>query len=63
MIGGGMSENLEVMLPYIRGEIDRHAMAHHRGRLPVVRCGLGDDVSLLGAAAMAFAAYEDAGEP
>ena len=62
VIGGGMSLDLDMMLPGISRQIDLRAMAHHRGRLPVVRSQLGDDVSLLGTAALAFAAHDAAQE-
>lgn len=58
VIGGGMSRSLELLLPGVSRQIERHAMAHHRGRLPVVGSQLGDEVSLLGAAALAFEADE-----
>ena len=54
VIGGGMSQSLELLLPGINEEIGRHAMAHERDRRPVVKSKLGDDVGLLGAAALAF---------
>jgi len=59
VIGGGMSQNLELMLPGIASEIDRHAMSQYRGRMPVVKTELGDDVSLLGAALLAFTTFGD----
>ena len=62
VIGGGMSQNLDMMLPGIARVIDQRAMSQHRGRMPVVRSRLGDDVSLMGAAALAFKAY-GGGEP
>lgn len=54
VIGGGMSQNLEMLIPEIDREIQRHAMAHLKDRRPVVKSELGDDVSLLGAAALVF---------
>ena len=57
VIGGGMSRDLDMLLPEIDREIQRHAMAHLRDRRPVVRSELGDDVSLLGAAALVFAEH------
>ena len=56
VIGGGMSSSLQLLLPGITQEIERRAMVHQRDRVPVVRSELGDDVSLLGAAALAFQA-------
>jgi glucokinase len=54
VIGGGMSQSLDLLMPGIVQEVERRAMVHHRGWLPVVRSELGDDASLLGAAALAF---------
>ncbi|MCH8184500.1 MAG: ROK family protein [Chloroflexi bacterium] len=58
VIGGGMSQSLHLLLPGIEKEIEARAMAHNRGRMPVVKSELGDDVSLLGAAGLAFDAYD-----
>ena len=58
VIGGGLSESLELVLPGIAAEIERHAMLHQRGRVPVVKSELGDDASLLGAAALVFGGLE-----
>ena len=61
VIGGGMSQSLDILLPGINQEIQRRAMAHLRDRRPVVRSELGDDVSLLGAAALVFSNHEVSG--
>ena len=58
VIGGGMSHSLDQLLPGIEREIQDHAMAHQRERRPVVKSELGDDVSILGAAALAFDAFD-----
>ena len=58
VIGGGMSQSLHLLLPAMAKEIEERAMAHNRGRMPVVKSELGDDVSLLGAAGLAFDAYD-----
>jgi len=58
VIGGGMSHSLDLLLPGIEQEIRDHAMAHQRERTPVVKSELGDDVSILGAAALAFDAFD-----
>ena len=58
VVGGGMSQSLHLLLPGIAKEIEERAMAHNRRRMPVVRSKLGDDVSLLGAAGLAFDAYD-----
>ena len=58
VIGGGMSQNLDMFLPEINREIQRHAMTHLKDRRPIVKSELGDDVSLLGAAALVFAEHD-----
>ena len=58
VLGGGMSHSLELLLSGIEREIECHAMAHQRGLVPVVKSELGDDVSLLGAAVLAFDVYD-----
>ena len=58
VIGGGMSQNLDMLLPGIEAEIKAHAMAHLKDRMPIVKSKLGDDVSILGAAALAFRAHD-----
>lgn len=61
VIGGGVSQGLDLLLPAIKREIRQRAMAHLRDRMPVVRSQLGDDVSLLGAAALVFSEYSEQG--
>ena len=58
VIGGGMSASLDLLLPGIAREIESHAMVQQRGKMPVVRSELGDNAGLLGAAALAFGAYD-----
>lgn len=58
VVGGGMTQNLDMLLPGIEAEIKTHAMAHLKDRMPIVKSQLGDDVSLLGAAAQAFRAHD-----
>lgn len=55
VMGGGVSQSLDLLLPEIGAQIRGRGMAHARGRMPVARSELGDDVSLLGAAAFVFA--------
>ena len=55
VIGGGVAQNLDMLMPTIEAEVKRRAMAQFRGAAPVAKSQLGDDVSLLGAAALAFA--------
>jgi len=62
VIGGGLSQSLEQLLPGMNREIRMHSMAHQRQRVPIVRSELGDDVGLLGAAVLAFAAHDSVGE-
>jgi len=54
VIGGGLSQNLDAMLPAITLEINQHAMRHHRGRAVLVRSQIGDDVGMVGAATAVF---------
>ena len=54
VIGGGLGQNLDMFLPTIESEVKRRAMAHFQGSVPVAQSRLGDDVSLLGAAALVF---------
>ena len=46
------------MLPGIGREMERRTMGHQRGLVPVVKARLGDNVSLLGAAALVFGAAD-----
>ena len=57
VIGGGMSENLDIMLPGINEEVNRRSMSHFRGKFRLAKSELGDDVSLVGAAALAFSKF------
>lgn len=54
VIGGSLGRNLEEFMPIIESEVKNHAMAHFQGAFPVAMSQLGDDVSLLGAAALVF---------
>jgi glucokinase len=55
VLGGGLSNSLDLLTPGIERQIDTHAMANFRGRRPIVKSALGDDAGLLGAAALVFA--------
>ena len=57
VIGGGMTENFDIMLPVIRQEVGRRVMSHFGGDERLVMSELGDDVSLVGAAALAFSTH------
>ncbi len=57
VIGGGVSNALDLMMPGVERELSWRAMEQHSGRLPVVRAKLGDDSALLGAAALALQAF------
>ncbi len=59
VLGGGMSESLELLMPGIAREVRSHVMAHQRDGVPIVRAGLGDDASLIGAGALAFEARNE----
>lgn len=54
VIGGSLGQNLEEFMPIIESEVKSRAMAHFQGAFPVAMSQLGDDVSLLGAAALVF---------
>ena len=54
VIGGGLGQNLDMFMPTIEPEVKSRAMAHFQGAVPVAKSQLGDDVSLLGAAALVF---------
>ena len=54
VIGGGLGQNLYMFMPTIEPEVKSRAMAHFQGAVPVAKSQLGDDVSLLGAAALVF---------
>ena len=54
VIGGGLGQNMDMFMPAIEREVKRRSMAHFQGAVPVVKFQLGDDVSLLGAAALVF---------
>ena len=62
VVGGGMAQNFDMLLPGITQEIERHEMSARARRLPVVRSELGDDAPLIGAAAMAFEAAPGPGD-
>lgn len=54
VIGGGMSQNLDLLLPTIQDVIRKRGLPHQRDREPIVKAELGDDMGLLGAAALIF---------
>ena len=54
VIGGSLGQNLDMFMPTIESEVRQRAMAHFQGAVPVAKSELGDDVSLLGAAALVF---------
>ena len=54
IVGGGLSQAWDILYPGIQKEITDHTMAHQRRRVPLLGTYLGDSVSLLGAAALAF---------
>ena len=58
VIGGGMSNALDLMLPSIDAEIDRRYMIKQGARARIVKSEIGDEVGLLGAAAAVFAQSE-----
>ena len=58
VIGGGMSKSLDLLMPWVSQMIEQRAMVSYKDKFPVVKSELGDDVSLLGAAALAFDTYD-----
>lgn len=54
VIGGSLGRNLDMFMPTIESEVGQRAMAHFQGAAPIAKSELGDDVSLLGAAALVF---------
>ena len=59
VIGGSLGQNLEEFMPVIESEVKHRAMAHFQGAFPVAMSQLGDDVSLLGAAALVFSSQSE----
>ena len=53
VIGGGVMQASDTMLPPIRRYVERHAWTWPKGRTRVEACALGDDAALIGGAAMA----------
>ena len=58
VIGGGMSQSLDLLLPGISRQIEMRGMTHIKGRQPIVKSRLGDEIGVLGAAALAFATFK-----
>ncbi len=54
VLGGGVSQELDMMMPHILEAIRSQAMTQHKDPVPIVQSKLGDDVGLLGAAALVF---------
>lgn len=54
VIGGSLGQNLQEFMPIIESEVKSRAMAHFQGAFPVAMSQLGDDVGILGAAALVF---------
>lgn len=53
IVGGGILQEAETILPPIRDYVRRHAWTWPKGRTRVEACALGDDAALIGGAAMA----------
>ena len=58
VIGGSLGNNLGNYMPIVESEVKQRGMAHFQGAVPVAMSQLGDDVSLLGAAALVFSATD-----
>ena len=55
VVGGSVSQQWEVLRPVVESYVAEHAMnAHFRDSFKVVRSPLGDDIGLLGAAALVW---------
>lgn len=54
VIGGGMSNNFDLIHPILTREIKNLVMAPELAKVPVVKSELGDEVGVIGAAAMVF---------
>ena len=61
VIGGSLGNNLGKYMPIVESEVKQRGMAHFQGAVPVAMSHLGDDVSLLGAAALVFSAHTEQG--
>ena len=63
ILGGGVSNGLDLLMPAIDRRVRLNAMPAFRD-IPVIRAGLGENSGLVGAAALAFDAKKiDAGKP
>ena len=59
VIGGGVSRNWDYLQPAVQSYIEAHAMSHvHKMGFKLVVSSLGDDVGLLGAAALVWQAFD-----
>jgi glucokinase len=56
VVGGGVAQGLEGQWDQVEDAVRRHSLAHYQQNLPLFLTTLGEDVSLLGAAALAFRA-------
>ena len=63
ILGGGVSQQLELLMPGIVEAIGRRAMMQHKRLVPIVESQLGDNVGLLGAAALIFEQYQQSLTP
>ena len=54
VMGGAVSQQWDVLWPIIRSYVDEHAMKPYRETFRLVRSSLGDDVGMLGAAALVW---------
>ena len=61
VIGGSLGNNLGNYMPIVESEVKQRGMAHFQGAVPVAMSHLGDDVSLLGAAALVFSGHTGQG--
>ena len=58
VLSGGVVRSMDLMMPWIKRTIQERAIVPYPQGAPVVTSQLGDDSGLLGAAALAFDAYD-----
>ena len=58
VLGGGVLGSMDLMMPWAIRAIEERAIVPYERGVPVVMSELGDDAGLLGAAALAFDAYD-----
>ena len=57
IVGGGVSENADLLFPPLRAAVKKRAFSQATRRLKIVPAKLGDDAGLIGAARAFFLAH------